>query len=255
MVAALLTRGLIVGLCAGLLAGGFGEIAAEPQINRAIAFENHRIQQQLARVDPHAHVAKGPVSRSVQRGIGLFTATGLYGVGFGGIFALAFAVLYGRVGRARPARAALEIAATGFLVVILVPFLKYPANPPSVGNPDTITHRTELYLAMIAISVLAAVAGLRIARTAATRWGASLGPLAGVATYLVLVVGAALVLPGVDEVPPNFPAVVLWRFRIASLGTQLVLWTTIGLGFGVLAERVMAGAAAARRRTRPARTL
>lgn len=48
---------------------------------------------------------------------------------------------------------------------------------------------------------------------------------------------AYLVLPGVDEVPGNFPATVLWRFRLASLGTQTVLWTTLGLAFGALTER------------------
>ncbi|MGO9135375.1 MAG: hypothetical protein ACLP8A_15190 [Methylovirgula sp.] len=29
----------------------------------------------------------------------------------------------------------------------------------------------------------------------------------------------------------------LWRFRLAALGLQLVLWTAIGLLFGVLTER------------------
>jgi predicted cobalt transporter CbtA len=50
-------------------------------------------------------------------------------------------------------------------------------------------------------------------------------------------------MPTVNEVPPNFPATVLWRFRIASLGTQLVLWSTLGLGFGFLAERALRTAA------------
>jgi len=35
--------------------------------------------------------------------------------------------------------------------------------------------------------------------------------------------------------------VVLWRFRVASLGTQLVLWAGIGLLFGALAERSLVG--------------
>ena len=62
------------------------------------------------------------------------------------------------------------------------------------------------------------------------------------ATLLALTVPAYamlayVVLPGVNEVPAGFPAAVLWRFRVASLGIQVVLWTTLGLVFGALTER------------------
>jgi hypothetical protein len=40
--------------------------------------------------------------------------------------------------------------------------------------------------------------------------------------------------------PEHLSATLLWRFRLASLGTQLVMWTTIGLLFGALAERRLA---------------
>src|SRR5437764_909537 len=51
-----------------------------------------------------------------------------------------------------------------------------------------------------------------------------------------------LALPAVNEVPKDFPAVVLWRFRLASLGTQAVLWAALGLVFGALTERSLATA-------------
>jgi hypothetical protein len=47
-------------------------------------------------------------------------------------------------------------------------------------------------------------------------------------------------LPAINEVPDQFSAAVLWRFRVASLGIHAVLWTTIGLLFGALTERAMA---------------
>ena len=68
-------------------------------------------------------------------------------------------------------------------------------------------------------------------------WNASL--LAGGA-YVLVVFVVALVLPIVNEVPEQFPAVVLWQFRIAALGSQLIMWTTLGLAFGALAERLLA---------------
>jgi predicted cobalt transporter CbtA len=68
-------------------------------------------------------------------------------------------------------------------------------------------------------------------------WNAAL--IAG-AAYLVVVVLVAFALPGVNEVPEGFPATVLWQFRIASLGAQTIMWTTIGLAFGALTERAAA---------------
>jgi predicted cobalt transporter CbtA len=230
MVRTLLVRGMIAGLCAGVIAGGFAEIVGEPQVDRAITFEAAHADA----AEPHHHE---PVSRGVQKTLGLFTALAVYGASFGGLFALAFAAVFRRIGRAGAMATAVWLAAAVFVAVILVPFLKYPANPPAVGDPDTIGSRTELYFSMVAISVLSAVAALRLARQAAARWGQSVAPLVGVAAFLALVIAAGLALPGVDEVPRDFPATTLWHFRVASLGTQVVLWSSLGLLFGAAAQR------------------
>jgi predicted cobalt transporter CbtA len=47
----------------------------------------------------------------------------------------------------------------------------------------------------------------------------------------------AYVLPAVDEVPAGFPVTLMWRFRVASLGIQAVMWATLGILFGWLTER------------------
>ncbi|HEX6744090.1 MAG TPA: CbtA family protein [Solirubrobacteraceae bacterium] len=241
MIRTLLIWGLLAGLCGGLLATGFSEVAGEPAVNQAIAFES---SSAAAAGEPHEHAV---VSRGTQRTVGLLTAAVVYGVSVGGLFALAFAFAYGRIGRASPARTALWLATGAFVVVFLVPFLKYPANPPSVGDPDTIGRRTELYLAMIVCSLLAAVAALRIrAWLAARRDPATATVVAGL-SYLAVVVAAALILPGVHEVPKSFPATTLWRFREASVGMQAVLWATIGVVFSMAAQRVMVDAPARRR--------
>jgi predicted cobalt transporter CbtA len=233
MMKTLLVRGMLVGLCAGLLAFAFASAFGEAPVDHAIAFES---AQAKAAGEPPAPEL---VSRTVQSTIGLATGTTIYGLAFGGIFALVFAGVYGRVGRATPRTTAALLALAGFLAIVLVPFLKYPANPPSIGNPTTIARRTELYFLMIAISILAAVAAMRLYRGMLKRRGAwNAGLLAGL-TFAAIVVGAQLVMPAINEVPRTFPATVLWQFRIASLGTQLALWSTIGLGFGALAERAL----------------
>ncbi len=55
--------------------------------------------------------------------------------------------------------------------------------------------------------------------------------------YLVVIAAVFALLPGINEVPTNFPAVTLWNFRIASLGIQTVLWGSIGIMFGYIGAR------------------
>lgn len=235
MVRNLLICGLIAGACAGLAATGFAELAGEPAVNRAISFEDAQAKG--------AGEAPGPdlVSRGVQRSAGLLTAAVVYGLALGGLFALVFAAIYGRIGRASPARTALWLAAAAFVVVYLVPFVKYPANPPSIGDPDTIGHRTLLYVLMIAISLLAAIAAVRLRSALSRRGSGTTATVVAGVSYLAIVVIAGLALPDIHEVPARFPATALWSFREASVGMQTVIWTTIGLVFAATAQRAMAG--------------
>jgi hypothetical protein len=231
----LLLCGLLAGLCGGLLATGFARVVGETQINQAIAFEDSQYKAQG--LPPEKEI----VSRSLQSSLGLLTAAVVYGLALGGLFALAFAAAYGRIGRASPARTSILMAAGAFVVLYLVPFIKYPANPPSVGDPDTITKRTALYLIMILISLLAAIAAVRLRKVLSERWSGTTATLVAGFGYLLVVVVAGALLPAINEVPKTFPAVTLFRFREASIGMQLVVWATIGLVFAATAQRVMAG--------------
>ncbi|HEV2773831.1 MAG TPA: CbtA family protein [Thermoleophilaceae bacterium] len=234
MLRALLVCGLLAGACAGLVATGFAELVGEPPVEEAIAFEESQTPAG-APAEPEL------VARLVQRGVGLVTAASVYGLALGGLFSLAFAAVYGQVGRSSPARTALWLAAIAFVVVFLVPFVKYPANPPGVGETDTIAARTELYFAMLAISLLAAVAAARVHTVLAERRSQSSATGSALVSYVVVVVVAGLALPGADGLPTGFPAATLWEFREASVGTQLVLWTALGLVFAATAPRVMLG--------------
>jgi hypothetical protein len=59
-------------------------------------------------------------------------------------------------------------------------------------------------------------------------------------------------LPAVDEVPRTFPASLLWSFRIAALGMQVILWTTVGAGFGSVVEAMQSRSSQRRWQTRGA---
>lgn len=242
MVGNLLLRGMIVGVIAGLLAFPLARIFGEPQVDWAIALEEQAAAaEQAASNQPAAEEEPEIVSRSTQAGIGLLTGLVVYGAAVGGLFSLVFAYAYGRVGRLGPRGTAGLLALGGFIAVVLVPFLKYPATPPAVGNPETIGARTELFFVMIVVSLIAAVACVSLAHRLWARhgsWNASI--IAGLA-FIVVIAIAQYALPTVNEVPEGFPATLLWYFRTASLGLHAVLWTVIGLGFGALAERSIAG--------------
>jgi predicted cobalt transporter CbtA len=260
MVRTFLVRGMLVGIVAGLLSFAFLKVYGEPQVDRAVAFESQQEEAKAAAhkaeghnhgsaphdraSEAHTHMAEHDepelVSRSVQAGLGLFVAVLVYSAAFGGLFGLAFAFAYGRAsGTLTPQALSAVIAALGFVAIYLVPNLKYPANPPAVGEPETVGPRTALYFVMIAISLAAMTVSLATKRFLAARLGAWNADLLVAACYIVLVGIAALLLPAVNEVPDGFPAVVLWNFRIASIGAQLIMWATLGLLFGALSQRAL----------------
>ncbi len=227
-------------------------------VDRAIAFET-QMDEAKAKAEHDAAVARGEnpppvqeepelVSRPVQAGVGLFTGVMVYSLAMGGLFALAFALCYGRMGDFGPRATAALIGLCGFIAVYVVPNLKYPANPPSVGNPDTIGLRTLIYFVMILLSLGAMIAAWGVRGRLLPQHGAWDATLIAAVAWLVAVVIFAFAMPPLNEVPDGFPAVVLWQFRMASVGAQAILWAVLSLGFGAWIERQFAAAQPAKLR-------
>lgn len=249
-------RGMLAGAIAALLAFGFARVFGEPQVERAIAFEesqggghshSHGAGAEAADAhgaEAHEHAAAPAeeeelVSRETQAGIGLLTASVVYGVGIGGLFSLVFGFVHGRVGAFSPRGTAALLALAAFISVTLVPMLTFPPNPPAVGSPETIGYRTAAYFLMVLVSLGAMGFSVSLARRLMGRLGAWNGALAGVAAFIAIVVVAQAMLPGINEVPDDFPAILLWKFRTASVAIQFIMWSGIGLLFGIFAERAM----------------
>lgn len=243
MAGTLLARGMLVGLLAAVIAFGFATLYAEPHIEQAVALEDGH-EHTHSHTAPNAQVpaadqdeaAKG-FSRQTQSGVGLLTGLAVVGIGMGGLFSVVFIVLHGRVGPKDPRLLALCIALAAYVVFVLVPGIKYPANPPAVGSSETLGLRTGLFFGMVVISVAAALFALQTARLVSSRTGSWTGSLSGAGTFLVVVVFAYAILPAINELPNGFPADLLWHFRLSAFGTQAVLWGVIGVAFGLMAER------------------
>ena len=244
MITPYLRRGIAAGLLAGLLAGLFAFFFGEPTVDRAIQFEEAAAVEGAAEHDHgsdeaagHSHEGEEEVfSRTTQK-VGLFFATGLSGVLVGGIFGMAYAYFGGRLASGSDWIRSLSLAGALFVGAFLIPFLKYPANPPTVGDPATIGSRTAAYFALVALSLLVVLGAWYVARRLRERGVAAPARQLAVGLGIAVVVGVLfLVLPAGPD-PGEFPAGLLWDFRLSSLGTQLVLWAGIGVIFGLLCER------------------
>lgn len=251
MIRSLLLRGLLAGVVAGLLAGTFAFAFGEPLLQDAIDIEegaSAHASLTPASLSPLIADAGELLPRSGQRA-GLFLASTLYGGCVGIAFALAFALVRGRGAVRDDWQLSVRIAAGLFAAAVLVPFLKYPANPPAVGAPETIAVRTWLYLAMVCGGLLSLLAAARVMWSVPDRVAPWVRQLLGAGTFVALVGFLALVLPAVDEVPKGFPASLLWQFRLSALGTQAVLWTALGIVFGMLSVRAASSRSSAKATT------
>lgn len=234
-----LVRGLIAGVIAGIAAFLVAFTVGEPHVQKAIELEetaaaphDHASEHAEAAGHEHAEEESGhthgtEVSRSTQRTWGLFTGTFAVGVALGGLAGLGAAFAHGRLGRLSPAQSTATVAGIGFVAFALVPFLKYPATPPAVGNAETIGDRTGLYFLYLLLSLVAAVAAVVLAQRIWQAKGGYVATVGGASIYLVVVAAAAAVLPSVNEVG-DFPADTLWFFRISSLLTLAALWAVLG---------------------------
>ncbi|CAG8869211.1 hypothetical protein PS627_03368 [Pseudomonas fluorescens] len=237
MIGKLLLRGMLAGLLAGFLAFGFATVFGEPSVDQAIAFEES-MGHSHHHGDGASDVEEELVSREVQSTVGLFTGVVIYSVSVGGIFALVFAFAMGRMGglKVGPRGLAAILAVLAFISVFLVPGLKYPANPPAVGDPETIRQRTKLFFLMMMVSISALVVAINLFRKLLLRHGGWNAAVFAIVLYVVIMAVAGKLFPAINEVPTAFSASLLWNFRVASLGIHVVLWTVLGLVFGLFAQ-------------------
>jgi predicted cobalt transporter CbtA len=265
----LILRGALAGAAAGLIAFVFARIFAEPQIQAAIDYESGRDAAQHALDEaaglPVEHAGHDIFSRTLQANIGVGVGIVLFGIAMGALFAVAYAICLGRVGKLRPRNLAMLVALGGFLGVYLVPFLKYPANPPAIGHEDTILDRSNLYLAMVACSIVLLIGAVLLGKRLQPRFGNWNATLLAIAAYVVIIGVLMAVLPSVGQLAanveeygrhatetplpltdekgnivfPGFDADTLYKFRLYSVAAQLLLWAAIGLIFGPLAERLL----------------
>jgi hypothetical protein len=193
---AFLLRGLAAGAAGGTAAALFTRFVTETQIGYALRFEDA-----TSLGAPTGEAAE--FSRSTQHLGGMAAAT-LYGVLLGVVLAVVAAALHDRIRGHNEFGRIAKVAASAFVATALLPGLKYPPNPPTVGDPDTISERTTAYLTLTVASVVIVVLAWLL-WGALTRRGLLGGDrfLVTTSAFLLMVTAAFLVWPASpDRIEP-----------------------------------------------------
>lgn len=227
-----LRAAVLAGLIAGVAASIFHLLLAEPVIDRAIELEEQRSAASGA--SPETPL----VSRAVQK-VGLVVGLLVYGAIWGLFFGVAYRLLERHVdARSVGVRGSLAAGLVGWSVA-LFPFLKYPANPPGVGDPATIAQRQALYFGFVALSVVGVVLALGVrsvvasvkaaAETERVSWPVALG------VYVFYLAVLYALMPA-DLDPGEMPARLVWTFRGVSFAGLVLFWVVLAVAFTRLAR-------------------
>jgi len=224
-----LRSGLFAGLVAGVVAALVAWLVVERPIRAALAIEEARSHAEAG--EHHEELYSRPVQV-----IGGMVAAVVVAVSIAIIFAVVFARVRHRLPAATDFGRATLLAGVGFATISLLPALKYPANPPGVGDPESITSRTLYYVSFIgAMMVVAYLAFLARERLVALGWPAAYRSAALVAGTVVVVAVLGVLWPAnPDSISADIGAPLLWQFRLSSLLELATLWGVLGLVFGLL---------------------
>ena len=219
---------LLAGVISGLAYGGINLLVAEPFIDQAIGIEIQNLINEGEEVDMN-EIAN---YRLWQKG-GEVVAGAIFGLSFASFYA----IVYGYTRRSLPGssdvKKSLFLASLVWLTIFIIPFIKYPGNPPAVGDPETIYYRQALYVTFVAISGLGALGSAFLYRKMAS---------IGARKFIVPALYAAYIIGFYFAMPPNpdaitIPAELLTNFRIVTVITATIFWVILGITFGALWSR------------------
>jgi predicted cobalt transporter CbtA len=223
----ILKSAVIAGIIAALALAAFNYVFTEPVIEQAIALE----KLTEGSMEPEV------VSREVQRGPGALVGFLMYGVTWALLYSVVFQLSRGYFPGASLRRRSLVLAAGALWAVCLLPFLKYPANPPGVGEADTIGYRQALYVGMLVLSIAGTVVAAIVASFAARRASQSWAPwVAGLGFLAVYSLVMCLVMPNNPD-PITAPMWLVDQFRERSAIGLVLFWAVMGPAFAFFASR------------------
>lgn len=218
---------LAAGAAGGLVHAGAGAAFTGPYIEAAIGLET---QMMLESGEQSPEFWESLESYRAWQRQGYVLASVLYGVSMASLFCIVYALWRGpKPGGAMGGAVLLGVVMWG--AVFMVPFLKYPATLPGVGDPETIGARTLLYVSFVAVSGASALA----AWLASGRAGRARLPAAA-AGYAAAMAAAFALFPAVPA--SGLPQDLVDGFRASSAVGVLALWVSMPAVAGLLWGRL-----------------
>jgi ABC-type Co2+ transport system permease subunit len=221
---------LFSGFSAGIIQGLTNLALIEPYLDKAIGIENQKLFASEKAQDDPAFWVKYNSYRIWQKG-GEILAGGILGTSMGALFGIIFAFSRKTLPEGHDAKKALVLAAIMWFTIFLIPFLKYPANPPTVGDPDTVVLRGILFLSFIAISGFGALGFYRLSKKLQKR--KKVLSIIGYAAFMSIV----FVLMPINPDKMTAPLELVNGFRVMSLVTVSLYWISNAIILGVLWQR------------------
>ena len=219
---------LVSGAISGVVLAGMNLIVVEPFIDKAIGLETSKAVAAGENVDMSEQN-----SYRVWQKSGSFIAGSILGMAFGSLLGIVYAFIRSYLPFSGDIKRAVFLSLVICMALFVVPSLKYPGNPPAVGNPDTIYVRESLYLGFLAVSAVSALGlGILFYRFRDVRHIRIIIPL----VYAVIMSSAFVLFPpNPDKV--SIPMNLVDSFRIASGLTMVGFWAVLGVIFGSLWNR------------------
>jgi predicted cobalt transporter CbtA len=221
---------LLSGTFAGFIHGVINFAIVEPYLDQAIGIENQNLFASGEEKDTPQFWAEYDGYRDWQKS-GQILAGVILGVSMGSLFGIVFALSRRWLPGNNDVKKSVILACVMWFTLIFIPFLKYPANPPTVGDSETIVLRSILYLSFIAISGLGAFAFYKLSAKFQNKKKTI--SLIGYGAFISL---AFLVMPAnPDEI--TAPMELVNEFRLMSVLGVTSFWISIGIILGLFWNR------------------
>ena len=221
---------LVAGALAGLVHGIVNFMIVEPFLDESIELENQRLFA-AGQEDTPEFRAEYEGYRMWQKGGQIFASV-ILGISMGSLFGIAYYLIRDRLPGNRYIKKSLTLAIVMWVVMFLVPFLKYPAELPGTGSTDTVDLRTLYYLSLVIASGAGAIACYKI-MTSLKKYG----KLVGLVCYVALVSVLYVVMPS-NTIDADIPGQLTDNFRIMSVIGVLSFWLANGFLLGLLWKKL-----------------
>ena len=230
-----LPAALVMGLVVGLLVAGYLNIFNVPVMEWAIDLES-QASSSMERGGDEADTSLplGQLTSLGAQRVGLAVGFAIVGVIYGAIFTgLYYLARHAAPGWSPWAWASIA-GILGFWAVSMFTQIKYPLNPPGVGEEGTLLARQGYQFLVIAVStisaglVLYAVGLVNRSVSGSLRWL----PYAGIGVaYGVVMLLLSFAVPGVSDPAPDWmPPALTIMFRAFTASGHFLLWMGIALG-------------------------